>query len=234
MSDRRSVVVIGGTSGIGLEVARHYAVAGDDVVLSGRDDGRAKDVAASLGGATKGVGFDLAQPDAIAAALADVERCDALVLAAIERDVNSVASYDLTRALRLVTLKLVGYTEVVHALLPRMPEDSSVVIFGGRAKDRPYPGSTTVSTVNGGVTGLVNTLAVEIAPRRVNGIHPGVVGDSPEWLSKPADVLERHRSRTPTGRLATMDQIVDAVDFLIRNRGVNAINLEVDGGWLVA
>jgi NAD(P)-dependent dehydrogenase (short-subunit alcohol dehydrogenase family) len=234
MSDRRSVVVIGGTSGIGLKIARHYAVAGDDVVLSGRDDGRAKDVAASLGGATKGVGFDLAQPDAIAAALADVERCDALVLAAIERDVNSVASYDLTRALRLVTLKLVGYTEVVHALLRCMPEDSSVVIFGGRAKDRPYPGSTTVSTVNSGVTGLVNTLAVEIAPRRVNGIHPGVVGDSPEWLSKPADVLERHRSRTPTGRLATMDQIVDAVDFLIRNRGVNAINLEVDGGWLVA
>jgi NAD(P)-dependent dehydrogenase (short-subunit alcohol dehydrogenase family) len=234
MSDRRSVVVIGGTSGIGLKIARHYAVAGDDVVLSGRDDGRAKDVAASLGGATKGVGFDLAQPDAIAAALADVQRCDALVLAAIERDVNSVASYDLTRALRLVTLKLVGYTEVVHTLLPCMPEDSSVVIFGGRAKDRPYPGSTTVSTVNSGVTGLVNTLAVEIAPRRVNGIHPGVVGDSPEWLSKPADVLERHRSRTPTGRLATMDQIVDAVDFLIRNRGVNAINLEVDGGWLVA
>jgi NAD(P)-dependent dehydrogenase (short-subunit alcohol dehydrogenase family) len=234
MSDRRSVVVIGGTSGIGLEVARHYAAAGDDVVLSGRDDGRARDVAASLGGATRGVGFDLAQPDSIAVALADVERCDALVLAAIERDANSVASYDLTRALRLVTLKLVGYTEVVHALLPRMPDDSSVVIFGGRAKDRPYPGSTTVSTVNGGVTGLVNTLAVEIAPRRVNGIHPGVVGDSPEWLSKPAEALERHRSRTPTGRLATMDQIVDAVDFLIRNRGVNAINLEVDGGWLVA
>jgi NAD(P)-dependent dehydrogenase (short-subunit alcohol dehydrogenase family) len=234
MTEPRSVVVIGGTSGIGLEVARHYSARGADVVLTGRDETRAKDVAASIGDNARGASFDLAEPHTCGAALRDIDRCDALVLAAIERDVNSVASYDLVRALRLVTLKLIGYTEVVHALLPQMSEESCVVIFGGRAKDRPYPGSTTVSTVNGGVMGLVNTLAVELAPRRVNAIHPGIVGDSPEWSSKPADVLERHRGRTPTGRLTTMAQIVDAVDFLIRNDAVNAINLEVDGGWLVA
>jgi NAD(P)-dependent dehydrogenase (short-subunit alcohol dehydrogenase family) len=233
MSEPRSVVVIGGTSGIGLEIVRHFVADGASVVLSSRDEGRAKEVAASVGGAARGVGFDLAEPASIAGALDDVERCDALVLAAIERDANSVASYDVARALRLITLKLVGYTEVVHALLPKMPEDSSIVIFGGRAKDRPYPGSTTVSTVNGGVTGLVNSLAVEIAPRRVNGVHPGIVGDSPEWSAKPAEVLDGHRARTPTGRLATMAQIVDAVGFLVRNGGVNAVNLYVDGGWLV-
>jgi NAD(P)-dependent dehydrogenase (short-subunit alcohol dehydrogenase family) len=233
MTEPRSVVVTGGTSGIGLEIARRYAAAGSEVVLSGRDEGRAKDIAASVGGAVRGVGFDLAEPESIAAALADVGRCDALILAAIERDVNAVGSYDLARALRLVTLKLVGYTEVVHTLLPRMSDDASVVVFGGRAKDRPYPGSTTVSTVNGGVMGLVNTLAAEIAPRRVNAIHPGIVGDSPEWSTKPPEVLERHRGRTPTGRLTTMAQVVDAVDFLVRNDAVNAINLEVDGGWLV-
>jgi NAD(P)-dependent dehydrogenase (short-subunit alcohol dehydrogenase family) len=233
VTEPRSVVVVGGTSGIGLEIGRHYAGTGAQVVLSGRDEGRAKAIAASVGGAARGIGFDLADPESISVGLADVARCDALILAAIERDANAVSSYDLARALRLVTLKLVGYTEVVAALLPRMPDNASVVVFGGRAKDRPYPGSTTVSTVNGGVMGLVNTLAVEIAPRRVNAIHPGIVGDSPEWSTKPAEVLERHRSRTPTGRLTAMAQVVDAVDFLIRNDAVNAINLEVDGGWLV-
>src|SRR5215207_5987067 len=114
MSEPRSVVVIGGTSGLGLEIARHFVADGASVVLSGRDAGRAKEVAASLGGVARGVGFDLAEPGSIGAALADVERCDALVLAAIERDTNSVASYDILRAARLVTLKLVGYTEVVH------------------------------------------------------------------------------------------------------------------------
>ena len=100
-----------------------------------------------------------------------------------------------------------------------MDDDSSVVLFGGRAKDRPYPGSITVSTVNGGVVGLVNALALELAPIRVNALHPGIVGDSPFWADKPPDVLDGYVSRTPTGRLATMADIVDAVDFLLENRG---------------
>ena len=54
-----------------------------------------------------------------------------------------------------------------------MRDESAIVIFGGRAKDRPYPGSTTISTVNGGVVGMVNAMAVELAPIRVNGLHPG-------------------------------------------------------------
>ena len=65
-------------------------------------------------------------------------------------------------------------------------------------------------------------MALELAPIRVNAIHPGIVGDSPFWAGKPPEVLEGYRRRTPTGRLATMADIVDAVDFLLENRGVNA------------
>ena len=65
---------------------------------------------------------------------------DRLVLAAIDRDYNSVADYDIARAIRLVTLKLVGYTEVVHTLLGRLTPDASVLLFGGMAKERPVPG----------------------------------------------------------------------------------------------
>ena len=63
-----------------------------------------------------------------------------------------------------MTLKLVGYPEVVHQLVPRFVPGASIVLFGGLAKERPYPGSTTVSTVNGGVSGLVRTLACELRP----------------------------------------------------------------------
>jgi NAD(P)-dependent dehydrogenase (short-subunit alcohol dehydrogenase family) len=226
-------VVIGGTSGIGLEVARARAARGDDVVLTGRDKDRAAEVAASIGGRVTGIAVDLNDTHALAGALADVSEVDRLVVAAIERDQNSVKEYDVDRAARLTVLKLVGYAEVVHTLLPRMNAESSIVMFGGRAKDRPYPGSVTVSTVNGGVVGLVNALALEVAPIRVNALHPGIVGDSPFWSGKPEGVLEGYVSRTPTGRLASMSDIVDAVDFLLENRGVNATNLYVDGGWLV-
>lgn len=226
-------VVIGGTSGIGLEVARHRAARGDEVVLTGRDAERSAAVAATLGDTVTGLALDLNDTHGLGDALASVDTVDRLVVAAIERDQNSVADYDVDRATRLTVLKLVGYTEVVHTLLPRMGSDASVLLFGGRAKDRPYPGSVTVSTVNGGIVGLVNALALEMAPIRVNALHPGIVGDSPFWADKPPGVLEGYVARTPTGRLAAMADVVDAVDFLLENRAVNATNLYVDGGWLV-
>ncbi|MGW2570750.1 SDR family NAD(P)-dependent oxidoreductase [Streptomyces sp. NPDC001537] len=226
-----SVVVVGGTSGIGREFARVRAERGDEVVLTGRDPDRADSVAKEIG--ARGLALDLSRPREIAAALADVGRVDHLVLAGVSRDENRATDYDIPAALRLVTLKLVGYTEVVHVLRPRMTDDGAIVVFGGQAKERPYPGATTVATVNAGVRGLVNTLAVELAPVRVNAVHPGVVGDSPYWQSKPEEVLAALRARTPTGRLATMADVVDSVDFLLRNRSVNAVELSVDGGWLL-
>jgi NAD(P)-dependent dehydrogenase (short-subunit alcohol dehydrogenase family) len=228
-----SVVVIGGTQGLGLEVARHYAGQGRQVVLSGRDPGRAKAVAADLGPGARGIALDLAEPGRLADGLADIDRVGHLVLAAIERDENKVHTFDLEGATRLATLKLVGYTEVVHQLAPRMDEDGAVVLFGGRAMDRPYPGSTMVSTVNGGVTGLVHSLAVELAPVRCNAVHPGIVGDSPYWSAKGDTALEAVRNRTPGRRLVTMQDVVGAVVFLLENRAVNGVNLAVDGGWLL-
>jgi NAD(P)-dependent dehydrogenase (short-subunit alcohol dehydrogenase family) len=233
MPEPGAVVVVGGTQGLGLEVARHYADQGREVVLSGRERQRADAVAADLGGKARGIALDLAEPDQLAERLAGVERVGHLVLAAIERDENKVRSFDVEGATRLATLKLIGYTEVVHQLAPRMDDDGAVVLFGGRAMDRPYPGSTMVSTVNGGVTGLVHSLAVELAPVRCNAVHPGIVGDSPYWSAKGEAALEPVRNRTPGGRLVTMEDVVGAVVFLLENRSVNGVNLAVDGGWLL-
>jgi NAD(P)-dependent dehydrogenase (short-subunit alcohol dehydrogenase family) len=226
-----AAVIVGGTSGLGLRLAETFAARGRDVVITGRDADRCAGVAAGItGGSITPIAFDLAEPETIAGALEQVGPVQHLVLAAIERDYNHVLEYDVTRAIRLVTLKLVGYTEVVHALAPRLQPDGSILLFGGQALRRPYPGSTTVTTVNGGVSGLVATLANQLAPVRVNSIHPGIVGDSPEWASKP-DAVARTTTRTLIGRTVTMDEIVDASLFLLENGGVNGVNLEVDGGW---
>jgi NAD(P)-dependent dehydrogenase (short-subunit alcohol dehydrogenase family) len=228
------VVVVGGSSGLGRHIARRFVDRGEAVVITSRDAVRAAAVAGELGGGAVGVQIDLAEPEGIAGALAGVGPVRHLVLSAIERDSNTAAGYDISQALHLVTLKLVGYTEVVHALLPRLSSAGSVLLFGGQAKERPYPGSTTVSTVNGGVVGMVATLAVELQPIRVNAIHPGIVGDSPYWAARPPEVLQAVLQRTPTGRLVTMADVVSAVEFLLDNPGVNGVNLAVDGGWLLS
>ena len=227
-----SVVVVGGTRGLGREVAQHYADAGREVVVTGRDAAASEQYAAEIGSSTRGVAFDLADPHSIAERLAGVGDVQYLVLAAIDRDSNSVREYDLDAAIRLVTLKLVGYTEVIHALQPRFTDDASVLIFGGLARDRPYPGSTTVTTVNGGVTGLVRTLVIELAPTRVNALHPAIVGDSPQWVNMPQERHDALVSRTPIGRLVRMAEVVEASRFLLENAAINGINLPVDGGWL--
>ena len=226
-------LIVGGTSGIGKHLAGVLAGRGEEVVITGRDAGRAEAAAREVGGNTRGLALDLAEPATIAGRLADLGTVKNLVIAAIERDDNAVRKFDVTRAQRLVTLKLVGYPEVVHVLASRFAPDASIVLFGGLAKERPYPGSTTVTTVNGGVNNMIKTLAIELAPVRVNAVHPGIVGDTPAWNGKPPEVLQRVVVRTPLGRLVTMNEVTGSVLFLLDNQGVNGVNLYVDGGWLL-
>ena len=86
--------------------------------------------------------------------------------------------------------------------------------------------------MNGAVSSLIRTLAVELAPVRFNAVHPGIISDSPAWQDKK-EAIAAIEKRTPGGRLATTEDVVGAVEFLFTNKGVNGINLVLDGGWLL-
>lgn len=227
-----AVVVVGGTSGLGKEVARHYVRADREVVITGRDPTRGGSVAAELGGKTTELAFDLSVPKEIAPALEGVGDVSRLVLAGVHRDLNTMREYDVDAAVALVTLKLVGYTEVVHALLDRLHDDSSILIFGGLAKERPYSGSMTVTTINHGVDGLVRSLTSELKPIRVNALHPGIVEDSPFWAGK-TEALDAHRARTTTGRLVQMQDVVDVAILMLENPSIAGAEFRVDSGWSI-
>jgi NAD(P)-dependent dehydrogenase (short-subunit alcohol dehydrogenase family) len=224
------VLVVGGSGGLGLAVARKYAAQGDSVVVTSRTKTGADEAAALVGGSTRGLAVDLSQPATIEAALAEIAAVDHLVVTAIAQSGNTIAAFDLEDAVTAATVKLVGYAETVRVLAGRFTPGASVVLLGGLAKDRPYPGSTMVTATNGGVSALARTMAVELAPVRVNVLHPGVVGDSPKWEGLD---LAHVVGRTPIGRTVTVDEVVDAVDFLLRNGAVNAVDLELDGGTRV-
>lgn len=227
---RGTIVVVGGSNGIGRYIAACHAERGDDVIITSRERDRAREVAAEIGGHTTGLALDLSKPLTVADALSEVSKVDGLILTAASQHANSLRQFDVEEAVKSVTIKLVGYTEVVRNLRDRFGDGASVVFFGGLAKDLPYPGSTIVTAFNGGISSLVKTLAIELAPHRINAIHPGVVGDSPKWKA-----VENHpaTARTPIGRLVTLAEVADATDFLLTNAGVNAIDLYVDGGMRV-
>jgi NAD(P)-dependent dehydrogenase (short-subunit alcohol dehydrogenase family) len=225
-------LIVGGTQGLGKHLAAALLARGDSVTITGRDKERTEAVAAGLGKGATGVALDLTDPHSIKSALSHLPKIRYVAIAAIDRDSNTVRDYDVARAIKLTTMKLVGYTAVLHALAPKLTSDASVILFGGLAKEKPYPGSTTVTAVNGAVTAMVRTLAIELAPARVNAIHPGIVGDSPAWKDK-AEALANVKKRTLTGRLITMDDITGAALFLFDNPSMNGVNLDVDGGWLL-
>ena len=125
-----AVVIIGGTSGICCRLAEVYASNGRRVVISGRDLERTSAVAASVAGpgTVTACAVDLSSPENISVCLGDIGAVDRLVIGAVDRDENSVKDYDVGRAIKLVTLKLVGYTEVVHSLLERLAPDASILL----------------------------------------------------------------------------------------------------------
>jgi NAD(P)-dependent dehydrogenase (short-subunit alcohol dehydrogenase family) len=225
-----SLVIGGASDGVGGVIADQFARRGDQVIVTSRDSARAETAAKEIGGNTRGLAVDLSQPETIAASLESVTEVDNVVITAMESVPITLAGFNIDAAIRSVTIKLVGYAEAVRFLSARFRPGASVVLFGGLAKERPYPGSTMVTTFNAGLTGLVKTLAAEIAPHRVNAVHPGLIGDSPKWRDVPG---HPHVAATPIGRLVTMQEVADATDFLLRNTGMNAHDLYIDGGFLI-
>jgi NAD(P)-dependent dehydrogenase (short-subunit alcohol dehydrogenase family) len=228
------IVVVGGTSGLGFAIAKAALAKGSTVTITGRDAARAESVAATLGKGATGRALNLLASDSIKSALADGPPIAGLVITAIERVSTTAKDFSPVDAERIARAKVVGYPEVVHRALPRLAPTSSVVLFGGVARLQPYPGSTMVSAVNGAVVGLTATLAVELAPIRVNSISPGIVGDTAAWQAVRAKdggaMLDQLAARTPSRRLTQTADIVHACFFLLENPAVNGIDLLVDGG----
>jgi NAD(P)-dependent dehydrogenase (short-subunit alcohol dehydrogenase family) len=228
------VIVIGGTSGIGLPLARAAHALGCEVTISGRGAERVVDIAKSIGSKVTGCHLDLEDTASIRAALTEGPVVDHLVLMPLYSLATGVKDFKAAEANRLLHTKLTGYIETVSTVLPRLKPTSSIVLLSGLAKVRPYPTSTMVSVANAGVIGMMNTMVVELAPIRVNAVSPGLVGDSPKWdgIVKKGEnpFIKAMTTRTPTRRLAAMDDVIQAVFFLLDNQSVNGVDVEVDGG----
>ncbi|MDR3496606.1 MAG: SDR family oxidoreductase [Ancalomicrobiaceae bacterium] len=226
--------VVGGTSGLGFAVAEAAHARGEEVTIAGRGAARAAEIASAIGPDVRGLHLDLEDMASVSAAFADGPPIDHLVITPIHRVMTSVKDFNIAEASRLAQIKLTGYVATVSAALPRLKPTSSIVLFGGLAKANPYIGSTMISIVNGGIVGMTRTMAVELSPIRVNSISPGLVPDSPSWeraIKHGANpVVEAMVARTPSRRLPTTQDVVHAVLFLLDNRAVNGIDLEIDGG----
>ena len=231
------VVVIGGTSNLGLEIARAAAGLGAKVTVAGRNRAKADAAAAEVGSGTGAYSCDLTDWQSLHRMFDELDAVDHLILTALDRDHNTIADFRADDSARTMLMKTVGYAVAVQAALPKFTDTGSVVLFSGLSMWTPMPGSTTISMANGGVIGLMNSLATQVAPVRVNAVTPGVVvGTKAVDNADPvrAEQYERLRRRTPGKRLPTTSDIVAATFALTDNPGLNAANLVVDAGMHLA
>ena len=228
------VVVVGGTSGIGLSLASAIHALGCKLTVAGRGAERVAKIAKSISPSVTGCHVDLEDIPSIRGGLSEGAAVDHLVLTPLYAVATSVKEFKVAEANKVLQTKLTGYIEAVSAVLPRLKPTSSIVLFGGLAKTRPYPTSTMISVANAGIVGMMKTMVFELAPIRINSVSPGLVGDSPKWdeIVKKGDnpFINAVTARTPTRRLATTADVIDAVFFLLDNQSANGVDVALDGG----
>lgn len=174
----KRIWIIGASAGIGEAVARAFADAGADLVLSARNQDALQALAVSIGGADV-IPLDLMERDTLVAAvdqLAAQAPLDAVICTAAYYDPSSVAGLDPERTERLVRVNLLGMIDVARLTPPLLRDGGQLVVFGSVAGYFGLPGGQAYSASKAGINNLAETLRIELAPRvDVRLVCPGFV-----------------------------------------------------------
>ncbi|GGO88011.1 SDR family oxidoreductase [Wenjunlia tyrosinilytica] len=228
----RRLVVVGAGSHTGRRLARAASAAGADLVLAGPDPRSLEWTAGELTGPSTVVTVDLTNEDSIAALAERTGRFDHLVSTAAIPANGPVADLELEAVQRAFAAKVIGPLLLAKHLAGQVEEGGSFTFFSGVAAWRPVPERTVMATTNGALAFLVQALAVELAPVRVNAVSPGIV-DSGAWDRLGADkeaFLRGVAERNPARRVGTADDLVRTVLFAVGSPFVTGTVLHVDGG----
>ncbi|SDX96805.1 NAD(P)-dependent dehydrogenase, short-chain alcohol dehydrogenase family [Amycolatopsis xylanica] len=225
------VVVIGAGSGIGRAIAHAVAKAGATVLVSGRDQRKLEWTAGELGGA-EAVAVDLADEDSIAALASKAGQVDHVISTAAAAANGPLA--DLTK--QAIDTAFAAKVTGPLLLAKHFDVTGSMLFFSGVIAWRPAPQRTVMATTNGALAHLVQALAVELAPVRVNAVSPGIV-DSGAWDGMgegKAAFLDSVAAKNPARRVGSTEDLTEAALFALTNRFTTGTVLHVDGGGRLA
>ncbi|MEU8223149.1 SDR family oxidoreductase [Kribbella sp. NPDC048915] len=225
------VVVLGGTSGIGLATAQQAATQGATVVVASSNPESVEKALAALPASATGAAVDLTDAAAVRTFFAGLDSLDHLVYTAGEAlTLLEIGAMDLVQARQAFELRYFGALGAVSAAVPRLRAGGSVVLTTGAASDRPAPGWSVAASVCGATDSLVRALAVELAPLRVNAVKPGVVR-TPLWRGGiDYDATAAH---LPVGRVGEPEDIAAAYVYLMNQPYATGSIVTVDGGYVL-
>jgi NAD(P)-dependent dehydrogenase (short-subunit alcohol dehydrogenase family) len=224
------ILIVGGTKGIGRATAVAALAAGARVTATGR-------TAESLANLPEGVAgalLNFTDPSSVTALAAGVVSVDHLVLSASDAVAWGGFAEIAEDALRAAfDAKFWGYWRVIRALAPKLSAHGSITLVTGAAARAALPGTSGLAAVNGALEAMARVLAVELAPRRVNTVSPGMTATEayaglPEEARK--GMFAATAARLPAGRIGAPEDIAQAILLAATNPFLTGATLDVDGG----
>jgi len=231
-----TVVVLGGSSGIGLATAKAAQAEGAHVIITGRSPERLQAAQAELGKTVRVVTLDVADELGTRALFQELDALDHVFMTAgtLLRDAHLAPDSETIRP--AMDTRFLGALYAAKYSAPKIRAGGSITFMSGTAARRPLAGVSVASASCGAVEAFARALAVDLAPIRVNTIQPGFV-DTPlldkVLGSQKTEILAAAAARLPVKRIGRADEVADSVLFLMKNGYVTGITLTIDGGGLL-
>lgn len=232
----RVVVVIGGSSGLGLATAAAAQEAGARVTIVARDTHRLEQARQRLGGEVRTAALDAADSEAVDRLFAGFDRVDHVASFTGEQPVGAVAETTHEQYQRSLDARVWAARNLCATAAPLMSAGGSFTFCSGVSAWRPRAGRSSGAAATGAVEAYARAMAVELAPIRVNTVCPGSF-DTPvldrAFGDRKAEMMQPYLSKLPAGRLGRPDELAHAVLFLMTNEYVTGTVLHIDGGSLL-
>ena len=231
----RNVVVIGGTSGIGLATAKMARAEGANVWAASSSEDKVK----AAGEAEPNISFsqvDVHDREGLANLFSEVGNVDHIVAAATGASRTTVPFMEQTdEQFRAAFEKFWGYNNIVRAGVPNLSEKGSITFVSGIPARKCNVNMSSISCVGSAVEGMTRALALELAPRRVNVVAPGIIdtGMFDRLGDNRQAAFDQMSKAIPIGRVGQADEVAAAILLCITNGFMTGATIDVDGGALL-
>ncbi|MCC3379575.1 SDR family oxidoreductase [Paenibacillus farraposensis] len=229
----QKIVIIGGSSGIGLETAKQVISLGAEVVIASRSEDKLHKAKEMLGPRAAAYVLDTTDEQQVKSFFEQVGKYDHLVISAAETSGGSFLQLETVQARKLFESKFWGPYYAAKYGAPKLSAQGSITLFSGVVAYKPMIGSSALGAVNAAVSNLGQTLALELAPIRVNIVSPGII-DTPSRSKMPENTRNQFYAtvadKLPVKRVGHPEDVAQGVLYLIHNHFVTGTVLHVDGG----
>jgi NAD(P)-dependent dehydrogenase (short-subunit alcohol dehydrogenase family) len=227
----QNILIIGGSSGFGLATAQLAQAEGARIVIASRAPEKARTL---LGEQIETYTLDVAQEQQVKTFFADYNRVfDHILFSSAKPGTALLLNANTEEDRQSFDKKYWGSYYVAKYGIPKLAEHGSLTFVGGVAPDKVMATTATMSAINYAQIGLARTLAVEVAPRRINVVAPGIT-DTPSWYSLTTQertaFFAELAQQLPVGKVGDAEDLAESVLFLMKNSYITGTVLQVDGG----